>query len=131
VYAVLVQHTHYVDGTRCGSLAATAAELSAALGLESPWYGNLAALDAILDRCVEGRGDHVQIVWRNSQDARVALGYGETCRWLEDRAGVWDPSECAPLDDWLHDARRGVGSTLFDVIVEVISRHKGVALELS
>ena len=119
-----------IDGTRCDSLAGAAAEVSAALGLEVPWYGNLGALDAILDEYAGADGQRLYVVWRNSAHARQALGYAETCHWLEDRARVWDPSRRQMVEDWLADARGGVGATLFDAIVEVIERHPGVALEL-
>lgn len=126
-----VQQICFLDGARCGSLTDIAAELTVALSLDPPWYGNLGALDAILDTRASSDGRKLHIVWRHSASAREALGYGETCRWLEERRHVWDPADVPVLEVWLAEARDGVGATLFDAIVEVMERHYGVDLELA
>jgi hypothetical protein len=125
-----VQLTYYLDGARCGSLAATAAEVSAELGLDVPWYGNLAALESILDSRAWRDGQRLHIVWRHAGYAREALGYGETCRWLEERRLAWDRADAPSIEAWLAEARSRSGATLFDAIVEVMQGHDAVDLEL-
>ena len=125
-----VEQCYYLDGMRCGSLAEMAAELSVALGLDVPWYGNLGALECILEARSWRDGRTLHIVWRHSGHARHALGYGETCRWLEGRRRVWEREDEPLVDAWLAEARRGVGATLFDAIVAVMECADGVALEL-
>jgi hypothetical protein len=131
VHAVTVQQCYYVDGMRCGSLAETAGELSVALGLDVPWYGNLGALESILEARSWRDGQSLHIVWRHSGAARCALGYGETCRWLEERRLVWERDDAPLVDAWLAEAREGVGATLFDAIVAVMACAEGVELELA
>ena len=61
--------------------------------------------------------------WVNSQRSRVALGYEETVRWLERKVECCHPDNAPAVRADLEAAREGLGSTLFDILVEIIQAH--------
>lgn len=60
-----------LDGTRIGSVSDFHAEMAAALSLGSYYRPNLAALWDILSTDIERP---IQLVWRESNESRIAMG---------------------------------------------------------
>lgn len=119
-----------VDGRRCTSLAAAAAEFTSALGFSTPWQGNLDALNDFLNGGFGTPDDGFVLVWRNSELARKGLGQAETLRWLEERLRDCHPSNAAHFRRQMEEVRQGRGEMLFDMIVSIIREHADIELRL-
>lgn len=126
-----------VDGSRFTDFEGFAAEFSALL-TDHTWRGNLDALNDIL-RGGFGTPDGGFILrWKDSGLSRHALSYEATAARLETLLLTCHPSNREGIAARLDDARRGVGLTLFDEVVEIIKIHgpggqeseSGVQLEL-
>jgi hypothetical protein len=63
------------------------------------------------------------LCWKNHEISRQTLGYPETVRHLTLRLRQHHPNPW--LEERLEDAKRGIGPTLFDEIVDIISSHSG------
>ena len=102
--------------------------------LTAPWGRNLDAFNDVLRGGFGTPDEGFVLRWLNSDRSRSALGYPATIRELEGRIG-----RCGFVPADLESARRGVGQTLFDILVEIIRTHgpggeeayDGVDLELS
>ena len=111
-----------VDGSRFSDFEGFADEFSRLLG-EYTWRGNLDAFNDIL-RGGFGTPENGWVLrWLNSESSRVALGYPATIKRLEELLLTCHPSNRSYVEARILDARRGVGQTLFDEIVEIIRDH--------
>jgi len=76
--------------------------------------------------------------WKNSTRSQESLGYPETVRQLERRLQRCHPSNRRQVESELFHARKCLGPTVFDWLVEIICWHgkggpaaiSGVELEL-
>jgi hypothetical protein len=102
------------------------------------WGHNLDAFNDIL-RGGFGTPEGGYILrWKNSALSRERLGHPETVRQLERRLTRCHPSNRKWVGEDLQRARQGVGSTVFDWLIEIIQVHcaggreqeNGVELEL-
>ncbi len=123
--------TEYViDGAAFSTLSEAATEFTAALGLLSPWHGNLDAFNDILHGGFGTPDEGSTLIWRHSAISRQRLGYGETIKWLEERIQHCHPDNIPHFQHRLEEARRGEGMTLFDTLVEIIRDHADIQLRL-
>jgi hypothetical protein len=103
------------------------------------WQGNLDAFNDIL-RGGFGTPDGGWVLrWRCADRSRRVLGHVATVKRLEAILVTCHSSNRESVQRRLEDARRGVGATLFDEIVEIVRVHGphgrepkgGVILELA
>jgi RNAse (barnase) inhibitor barstar len=114
---------YVLDGTRTTSLESFFKEFSDVALSGARWGQNL---DAFNDVLRGGFGTPVEgftLRWRNSELARASLAYPETVRQLELRLERCHSSNRDSVRRDLSDARRGVGPTVFDWLLEIISIH--------
>jgi hypothetical protein len=90
---------------------------------ESAWGNNVDAFDDILRGGFGTPEDGFTIRWMNHILSKERLGYAETVRQLEIRLQRCHPSNRTHVDRELSQARRGVGPTAFDWLVEIIRDH--------
>src|ERR1700679_2893122 len=121
-----------VDGSQFSTLVEAAAEFTRALGLTTPWNGNLDAFNDFLRGGfgTPHQGQGFVLVWLHSEVSRQRLGYGETLRWLEENVQYCHPSNIAEIQSRIVGARRYEGETLFDTLVSIIRDHEDVELRL-
>lgn len=88
---------------------------------ECPWGGNLDSLDEIVgckfNYTEDPRRDAVEIIWMDSARSKQMLGEEETTRWWAAKGRIWDKSKFP--------------KTLFELLVEILSRNDGLVLTLS
>jgi RNAse (barnase) inhibitor barstar len=121
---------YVVDGARFDTLEDAAAEFTRVLGLTMPWQGNLDAFNDFLCGGFGTPDEGFVLVWRGSAVSRERLGYGETIKWLEERAQKCHPTNVPVMQQRVAAARRGEGQTLFDILVEIIQDHEDIDLRL-
>lgn len=95
------------------------------------WGRNLDAFNDIMRGGFGTPDGGFLLLWKNSSRSREALGYEETVRQLEYRLQRCHPSARASVKDQLSDARKQVGPTVFDWLVEIILSHGEGGLEAS
>ena len=122
---------HYlIDGARFRTLAEAAAEFTRALGLTTPWHGNLDAFSDFLHGGFGTPEEGFVLVWDNSSLSQERLGYEETALWREKQLRTCHPSNRATVQRELVAARSHEGKTLFDIMVEIIRDHEDIELRL-
>ena len=119
-----------IDGRRTTSLSAFFAEVSQVLLPGVSWGRNLDAFDDVLYGGFGTPDEGFVIRWRNSAEAREALGYPETVRQLEFRLAHCHPCSRDLVERELNLARANTGPTVFDWLVEIIRSHPDVPLVL-
>jgi RNAse (barnase) inhibitor barstar len=119
-----------LDGSRINDLDGFYAEVSRVLIPGTGWGRNLDAFDDILDGGFGTPEGGFTLVWRESEQSRRRLSHVETVRVLEQRLGRCHPSNRASVVERLAAARRGEGQTIFDDLLEIISRHPEIELVL-
>ena len=116
--------TEYVlDGTSIGTLEEFYDEFGDKVSAQIRLGRNLDALNDILRGGFGTPLEGFTIRWSASAISRENLGYGETVRQLERRLERCHPSNRDKINRELEDARRGVGLTVFDWLVETIRDH--------
>ena len=93
---------------------------------------NLDAFNDILkgDFGIHGYGKELLIVWNDSDFSREKLGHKETIKYLNDIMKKCHPSNLPDLRKRLKLVEKGQGETLFDTILDIISTHPYIKLEL-
>lgn len=125
--------TFELNGDAIDGIASFYAELNRIFMADEDWQLG-ESLDAFNDLLYGGFGampseGKVQLVWRNIEAAREALGVDATRAWLQ--AKLDDPAK-----RFNHDAIRrdldaleaGEGETYFDIILQIIADHPRVHL---
>jgi RNAse (barnase) inhibitor barstar len=87
------------------------------------WGRNLNAFNDILRGGFGTPEDGLLLRWANSALSRERLGYPETVRQLQRRLSRCHPSNRQSVGEDLERARRGIGPTVFDWLVEIIQVH--------
>jgi hypothetical protein len=113
-------------------------EISRVLIPGEEWGHNLDAFNDILRGGFGTPDDGYLLIWNHHESSRDALGYAETARELERRLEGCHASSRESVAHDLDLARREIGPTVFDWLVEIISDHgpggteaaDGVRLEL-
>lgn len=114
---------YILEGEKITSLEAFYAHISDVLIPGASWGRNLDAFDDILRGGFGTPGEGFAIRWVNADASRHHLGHAETTRQLEVRLERCHPSNRAAVARDLAQARAGRGPTVFDWLVEIISRH--------
>ena len=69
-------------------------------------------------------------MWRNSVKSRADLGYPETVMQLTERLSHCHPTGRASVRHQLEKAKRCEGSTVFEWLVDIITKHQRLTLVL-
>ncbi len=112
-----------IDGRRFSTLEEFARHFSEVVLREYCWRGNLDAFNDILRGGFGTPEDGFVLLWRNSEISKVNLGYAKTTAWLQERIQNCHPSNVDRFREELEEARKGIGPTLFEIIVDTIRRH--------
>lgn len=126
-----------IDGSLFEDFAGFAVQFSKLL-TDYTWHGNLDAFNDILRGGFGTPDGGFVLRWEHSELSRRALGYSATAARLESRLLTCHLTNREHVAARLDAARRGVGLTLFDELVEIIEMHgpggreaeSGVELEL-
>lgn len=93
-------------------------------GSNQPGRGNLDWFHDILYWPYAEHGARYTLVWRNSAESRKRLGHEETVRVLVSRNVEQFPYGDGKAVSNLSNARRGVGPTVFDWLLEIIEDNQ-------
>ncbi|MFD7617572.1 barstar family protein [Streptomyces sp. NPDC059802] len=116
--------TYVIDGSRVTGLEQFWEVIGEAVNGPGGYFGR--NLDALAD-CLSGGmgapddGDFV-FEWRDHASSAQALGHEETARWLRQILTRAHPTNRASVQERLDDALAGRGPTLFELIVEILTR---------
>src|SRR5215472_287940 len=117
----MTKRIYEIDGNESSTLGEFADHVTARLGLQTNWGGNLDAFNDILRGGFGTPDDGFVLVWKNSELSRNRLGYPETIKWLEDRVRKCHPSNVENFRQRISVAKQHCGPTLFDTLVEIIT----------
>ncbi|MFD7493903.1 barstar family protein [Streptomyces sp. NPDC059832] len=116
--------TYVIDGSRVTGLEQFWEVIGEAVNGPGGYFGR--NLDALAD-CLSGGmgapddGDFV-FEWRDHASSAQALGHEETARWLRQILTRAHPTNRASVQERLDEALAGRGPTLFELIVEILTR---------
>lgn len=114
---------YIIDGSQFGTLEEFFEQISRVLIPGADWGRNLDAFNDVLRGGFGTPDDGFEIHWAHSGTSRARLGYAETVRQLKLRLQRCHPSNRPNVSQQLADARNGIGSTVFDWLVEIIEVH--------
>jgi RNAse (barnase) inhibitor barstar len=119
-----------LDDTRFDTLEGFYEEVSQRLTPGMAYARNLDALDDILWGGFGTPDDGFILVWKNSDRSRAVLGYDETIGQLQKRLERCHPLSRRHVERELGAAKRRVGPTVFDWLVEIFHDHENIELRL-
>ncbi len=119
-----------LNGHRTTTLEAFYSKVGQKLLAGQPWGESLDDLDKILFGSYGLLPSTFRLVWCNMNVARTALGYPETVVQLTQRLRDCHPTVLIKTAWALRSALREQGPTVYDWIVERISKHPNVELIL-
>lgn len=125
-----VKPEYILSGHRTTTLEAFYSEISEVLFAGQHWGENLDALNEILSGNYGLLPPTFRLVWSNTKIARADLGYPETVRQLTQRLRDCHPTVLIKTAWALRAALREQGPTVYDWLVELISKHPNVELIL-
>ncbi|WP_311271121.1 ribonuclease inhibitor [Sphingobium sp. WCS2017Hpa-17] len=88
-------------------------------GLNDMLYGGYGAL--------AGSGP-VEILWRDMDASRAALGASATSAFLEQRRSLRSQFNGQPIEDQISALAAGRGKTYFDIVMDIFADHPRIAL---
>lgn len=134
------KHTVYeIDGRRFSTLEGFFTEVSLYIIPGFSWGHNLNAFNDILRGGFGTPAGGFTIRWLHHRRSMECLGYSGTIRYVESALEDCDPQDLSRLMKYIADVRAGREGTIFEWLVEIISRHgpggeeesDGVLLELA
>ena len=114
---------YVIDGSLFGTLEEFFEQVSRVLIPGADWGHNLNAFNDILRGGFGTPDDGFEIHWTQSNTSRARLGYAETVKQLEARVERCHPSNRPKVSQQLAEARNGIGSTVYDWLIEIIEVH--------
>jgi RNAse (barnase) inhibitor barstar len=114
---------YQIDGTQFSTLEGFYEQVSAVLMPNATWGKNLDAFNDILRGGFGTPEDGFILEWKNSGISQAYLGYSETVRQLKNRLDSCHPQNRANVSHQLKSAENQEGPTVFDWLIEIISRH--------
>jgi RNAse (barnase) inhibitor barstar len=123
---------YVVHGEKIRSLEDFYREVGEAVNGPGGYFGK--NLDALWD-CLKGgfgtpeTGGYI-LRWTNCDVSRESLGYEETARQLTDRRMREDPSQHDQTNQKIRDAKRHIGPTAFEWLVDLLSKASAFGVEL-
>jgi len=118
-----------IDGNNFSNLREFYEEFRRVLTPGVSWGSNLDAFADVLKGGFGTPDEGYTLVWKNSDVSKERLGYAATVAELEHRLARAHPQARTSIEERIADAKRGVGPTVFDWIVDVI-REENPKIEL-
>jgi RNAse (barnase) inhibitor barstar len=118
-----------IDGNNFSNLLEFYEEFRRVLTPGIWWGSNLDAFNDVLRGGFGTPDEGYTLVWKNSNLSKMRLGYSETVAELERLLAGAHPKARTTLEERIAEAKRGVGSTVFDWLVEAI-RNENPKIEL-
>ena len=115
--------TLHVDGSEFSTLEGFYDHVSLRIIPGAEWGRNLDAFNDILRGGFGTPEEGFIFCWDNHEISKRNLGYDETARQLRKRLGRCHPSNIASVENYLAEALKQEGPTVFDWLVEIIRRH--------
>lgn len=112
-----------IDGSRFGILEGFFDEISRVLVPDAHWGRTLDAFNDILRGGFGTPDGGFTLRWTDSALSRERLSYPETARQIELRLQKCHPANRERVQQYLDDARKGTGTTVFDWLLEIIRVH--------
>jgi len=125
-----IKITYEIDGYDFDTLDGFFETISNVLVPGVSWGKNLDALNDILSGGFGTPEDGFVLKWKNSEVSRVRLGFPETIKWLHKKLEKCHPSNRDYIEKDIVAAENGKGSTLFEIIIEIIHTHGSQGEEL-
>jgi len=113
----------HIDGYEFSTLETFYEHVSVRIISGAEWGRNLNAFNDILRGGFGTAEEGFIFRWDNHEISKRNLGYDETARQLRKRLERCHPSNTASVEDYLAEALRRKGPTVFDWLVEIIRRH--------
>ncbi len=75
-------------------------------------------------------GETLNIVWKDHESSNRMLGWNETTKYIQSKLKRCYPKNISSIMNDLELSKKHEGKTLFETIVNLISQHKNVKLQL-
>lgn len=112
-----------IDGDKFSTLEGFFDEIERVLIPGAAWGRNLDAFNDILRGGFGTPEGGFVLRWQKCDRSQNGLGYPETVHQLQNRLTSCHPTNRAAVMEQLEQAKKGIGSTVFDWLVEIIRRH--------
>ena len=113
----------HIDGYEFSTLETFYEHVSLRIIPGAEWGRNLDAFNDILQGGFGTPEEGFIFCWDNHEISKRNLGYDETARQLRKRLERCHPSNTASVENYLAEALRHEGPTVFDWLVDIIRRH--------
>ena len=114
---------YVIDGSRITSLEEFYEEISRVVIPDAYWGRNFDALNDILRGGFGTPREGFTLRWSNSSFSKKKLGYAETITQLEAHLARCPPDHYKSVSMKISDARKSIGPTVFDWLIEIIEDH--------
>ncbi len=121
-----------IEGDAIHDIASFYEEINRVFMSNEDWtLGN--SLDAFDDLLYGGYGlakdaTELQLVWRNFEHSRQALGYAATRAYYQQKLEPGSPFSKDLFENKLRELERGNGQTYFDILLAIIADHPQITL---
>ena len=113
---------YILDGNKFSTLEEFALYFSDTVLKNHQWRGSLDAFNDILYGGFGTPDNGFVIRWINADVSKNNLGKAETIKWYKERVLNCHPSNTAYMESKLIEMKKGIGSTVFDWIIEIIQK---------
>jgi RNAse (barnase) inhibitor barstar len=126
--------TYIIDGNKFSNLEGFYDEVQKTLTDKFDGFGR--NLDAFNDILLGGfgrfeYGEPIELIWKNSTMSSENLGFLETVKYIKEKLEKVHPTNISRVKKDLELAEKREGSTLFEILVEIIQRNQNVSLVLA
>lgn len=121
-----------IDGSTMTDIASFYAQMNRLL-MDGESWALAESLDALNDVLYGGYGpiagrEPVRFVWKDIAATRAALGRKATCAFLRERLKTRTMFNGSPIVDQLAALESGLGTTYFDVVMQVFADHPNIEI---
>lgn len=122
-----------IHGGHFLSLAGFYEEVSNVLMKDADWkVGTLDGFDDILYGgfgVIEGK-EEIEMIWKESEKSKQDLGFDATREFYNNKIRQGKPFNIELIHQKLEELNKGIGQTLFDILIEIIESHTNITLKL-
>lgn len=121
-----------IDGSEFNNIEGFYNEIDRVLTKDLTWETGH-NLNAFNDLLRGGFGIHeysepITLIWENANKSKKDLGYKATVTYYENILTRCHPSKINKVKELLENAKKEMGETLFDIIVQIIKEHEEIEL---
>jgi RNAse (barnase) inhibitor barstar len=128
-----MENKFVIEGNLIHDIPSFYAEINRVFMADEDWkLGN--SLDAFNDLLYGGFGaiksnEPVELVWKNMEFSRQALGFETTKRYYEEKLLSGSPFNKEYFREKLDALINGKGQTFFDILMEIIAGHPNIIIQ--